>query len=217
MRHKVFWLVVFAVAMGYLEAAVVVYLRQIFYPEGFAFPIKRIALDLGLIELGREAATILMLLGVAFVLEETRRGRLACFMLLFGIWDITYYVWLWVTVAWPASLLTWDLLFLLPVIWTGPVIAPVLVALLLTFTGLVYYLRRSQTEAIAISGIEWAVAIAGAVVIFIAFAYNHGVVFRGGIPTRFPWLLFAAGVAMGGTVLVRVIGKITCRALTSRA
>lgn len=217
MRRKTFWLIVFAVAMGYLEAAVVVYLRRILYPAGFAFPIKRIAIDLGLIELGREAATIFMLLGVAFVLEKTRRGRLACFMLLFGIWDITYYLWLWVTVSWPASLLTWDLLFLIPVIWTGPVIAPVIVAVLLAFTGFLYYLRRSEAETIAISGIEWAVAIIGAVVIFAAFAFNHVVVYRGGIPTRFPWLLFASGIALGGMVLVRVIRKITCPELTSRA
>ena len=33
-------LLLYAVAMGYLEAAVVVYLRAIYYPEGFSFPLK---------------------------------------------------------------------------------------------------------------------------------------------------------------------------------
>jgi hypothetical protein len=212
MKRKVFLLVVFALAMGYLEAAVVVYLRKIFYPAGFAFPIKRITTDLALVELGREAATVVMLLGVAFIAERTRRGRLICFMLLFGIWDIAYYLWLWVTIGWPASLLTWDILFLIPVIWTGPVLAPILVSAVMIVTAAIYYRCHETAETVRISGVEWALTILAAVVIFIAFAYNHQVVFRGGVPTGFPWVIFAAGLAMGTAVLVRVVPRLTCRA-----
>ena len=75
------------------------------------------------VEIAREAATIVMLLCVAFIAEKTRRGRFACFMLVFGVWDIAYYLWLWATLSWPPSLFTWDILFLIPLIWTGPVIA----------------------------------------------------------------------------------------------
>jgi hypothetical protein len=209
MSRKLWLLFVFALAMGYLEAAVVVYLRQIFYPEGFSFPIKQISTDQAFVELGREAATVVMLLAVAFIAERTRRGRLVCFMLLFGIWDIAYYIWLRVTISWPSSLLTWDLLFLIPVIWTGPVLAPVLVSVLMIVTGLIYYARKEEAEAIRISNFEWVVTVVAAVVIFLSFAMNHGVAFRGGVPTRFPWMVFAAGMAIGIAVLARLSRRLT--------
>lgn len=209
MRKKLLLLALFAIAMGYLEAVVVVYLRALYYPQGFAFPIEMIGLHHASVELGREAATIIMLLAVAFLAERTRRGRFACFMLLFGIWDITYYVFLWVTISWPASILDWDLLFLLPVIWTGPVIAPILVSVLLILTAIIYYARRDAAETIPISRIEWAIAILGAAVIFASFAFNHGVAYRGGTPTRFAWEIYAAGMAMLILILAGVCRKLT--------
>jgi hypothetical protein len=209
MRKKLLLLFVFALAMGYVEAAVVVYLRKIFYPHGFGFPVVRISMDLALIELGREAATVVMLLGVAFLAEKTRRGRLICFMMLFGIWDIAYYLWLWVTIGWPSSLLTWDLLFLIPVIWTGPVIAPILVSVLMIVTALIYYGHREAAENVSISRAEWVLTILAAVIIFTSFALNHGVTFDGGVPTRFPWMLFAVGMALGIVVLLRAARRLT--------
>ena len=209
MRKKVLFLVAFAIAMGYLEAAVVVYLRAIIYPEGFAFPVKTIGLNLAAVELGREGATIVMLLAVAFMAEATRRGRFACFMILFGIWDLAYYLFLRVTLSWPESLLTWDLLFLLPVIWTGPVLAPMLVSVLLIAAGLLYYTNRQASESATISAVEWAIAIGGGFVVFLAFALNHGPVYRGAVPARFPWEVFIAGMAMGTAILARVARRIT--------
>jgi hypothetical protein len=211
MRRKVLLLTAFALAMGYLEAAVVVYLRKIVYPGGFAFPLRRISMDLAFVELGREAATIIMLLGVAFIAEKTRRGRLVCFMLLFGIWDIAYYLWLWVTIGWPGSLLTWDILFLIPVLWTGPVIAPMLVSVLMIATAIVYYRRQADSEQVPISPAEWALVIAAAVVIFLAFAFNHTVTLRGGIPGRFPWIIFAGGMGMGVAILAGITRRLTSR------
>jgi hypothetical protein len=35
----IIWLAVFSMAMGYLESAVVVYLRKLYYPDGFKFPL----------------------------------------------------------------------------------------------------------------------------------------------------------------------------------
>jgi len=212
MRNKVLLLAAFAVAMGYLEAAVVVYLRAIVYPQGFAFPIKTIELHLAAVELGREGATIAMLLAVAFIAEATRRGRFACFMILFGVWDLAYYLFLRVTISWPESLLTWDLLFLLPVIWTGPVLAPMLVSVLLIAAGLLYYFNRNASEDVSISAVEWAIAIAGGFVVFLAFALNHGPVYAGAVPARFPWEVFIAGMAMGTAILARVARRVTSRA-----
>jgi len=211
MRKKVLLLIVFALAMGYLEAAVVVYLRAIFYPQGFSFPIKAMDLHHAAVELGREGATIVMLLAVAFLVEATRRGRLACFMILFGVWDLAYYLFLRVTLSWPDSFLTWDLLFLIPVIWTGPVLAPMLVSVLLIAAGLLYYLHRGASEVIAIRAVEWAIAIGGGLVVFLSFALNHGSVYGGGMPVRFPWEVFIAGMAMGTAILAGVARRITSR------
>jgi len=209
MRNKVLLLVVFALAMGYLEAAVVVYLRAIFYPEGFGFPIRNMDLHLAAVELGREGATIVMLLAAAFIAEATRRGRLACFMLLFGVWDLAYYVFLRVTLSWPESLLTWDLLFLLPVIWTGPVLAPMLISVLLISAGLLYYARKGAAEVARISGAEWAVAVAGGTAVFVSFALNHGRIYGGEVPAHFPWGVFIAGLAVSSAILIRVARRIT--------
>ncbi len=209
MRKKVLLLVAFALAMGYLEAAVVVYLRALLYPQGFSFPSTTLDLHHAAVELGREGATIVMLLAVAFLVEATRRGRLACFMIIFGVWDLAYYLFLWVTISWPETLLTWDLLFLIPVIWTGPVLAPMLVSVLLIAAGLLYYAHRGASEVVAISAVEWAIAIGGGVVVFVAFALNHGPVHCGAIPARFPWEVFLAGMAMGTAILARVARRIT--------
>lgn len=211
MRRKIMLLVVFAAAMGYLEAAVVVYLREIFYPDGFAFPIKVITADLALVELGREVATIVMLLAAAFLAERAGRARFICFMLLFGVWDITYYVWLWVTISWPPSVLTWDLLFLIPVIWTGPVLAPVLVSAVMIVTAAIYYARREAADRVRILPIEWFLTVLAAGVIFVSFALNHGVTYGGGVPGRFAWEVFGGGMALGIGVLVRVVRRLTCR------
>jgi hypothetical protein len=208
-KNRLMWLLVFGLAMGYLEAAVVVYLREIFYPEGFAFPIKTAAVDHLAVELGREAATIFMLLAVSFLAAGRRRGKFACFMLLFGVWDIAFYFWLWVTMGWPPSLLTWDLLFLIPLIWTGPVLAPVLVSCLLVAAGLVYLWKPDSVEEVRIPLSDWVMAVVGAVVMFIAFVANHGVVRAGAMPPGFPWLVFGTGYALAAVPLARVVRRLT--------
>ncbi len=120
------WVVVFSIAMGYLEAAVVVYLRELYYPEGFDFPLKEMDMGIIVTELFREAATMIMLLSIGFLAAKRKIERLAYFVLPFAIWDIFYYVFLKVALGWPESLLTWDILFMLPVTWVGPVICPVI-------------------------------------------------------------------------------------------
>jgi hypothetical protein len=209
MRKRLLLLALFGVAMGYMEAVVVVYLREIFYPEGFSFPIRLAIERFAAVEVAREAATIAMLLALAMLAERTRRGRMACFMLLFGIWDITYYVFLWVTLGWPASILAWDVLFLIPVIWTGPVLAPVLVSVLLLAAALMYFTGPDKAERVSISRVEWAVAILGGVVIFGTFAFNHGAACAGEMPRPYPWGLFGAGLAMAAVVLARVWRRLT--------
>ena len=105
------WVILFSIAMAYLESAVVVYLREIYYPEGFIFPLTPIDSTIAITEFWREVATLVMLLGIGILTGKSAPQRLAFFLLSFAIWDIFYYVFLYVLLGWPASLMTWDILF----------------------------------------------------------------------------------------------------------
>ena len=74
----------------------------------------------------REAATLVMLLAVGMLAGADVAPRLGYTAIAFGVWDIFYYVFLRVIGGWPRSLFDWDILFLLPLPWWGPVLAPVL-------------------------------------------------------------------------------------------
>ncbi len=82
------------------------------------------------LELFREAATMVMLLSVAFLAAAKMSSRAAVFLWTFAIWDITYYGALWATVRWPLSLRDADVLFLIPRPWISPVWFPLLVSVL---------------------------------------------------------------------------------------
>jgi hypothetical protein len=123
------WVCIYAVAMAAVEAAVVVYLRALHPVDAPVAALLAVIPDrLITIEVGREAATLIMLLAVAVLAGRDRWERFLVFSLAFGIWDIFYYVWLWVFIGWPPSLLTWDVLFLIPVPWIAQVWFPVLVS-----------------------------------------------------------------------------------------
>ncbi len=128
-QKKLVVLFVWAAAFAFVEAAVVVYLRRIFYPGGFAFPLKPEMLEsiLG-VEIAREAATMIMLAATAWLADTRPWVRFGYFMAAFGIWDIFYYIWLWAVLGWPPSVFTLDVLFLIPIVWVGPVWSPVVVA-----------------------------------------------------------------------------------------
>jgi hypothetical protein len=184
---------IFAVAMAYVESAVVVYLRALYYPQGPLFPM---APQLGPhlpIEVGREAATLVMLAAVGWGAGRCWRTRSALFIFLFGIWDIFYYFWLWAFIGWPSSLLTWDILFLIPVAWTSPVIAPLSVAAAMCLISAVWLHWLVAGRSIRFRAIEFALGTVGAVTFFSSFVYNFRFIERGGVPTSFPWSLLLLG------------------------
>src|SRR6266704_4240806 len=132
------WLtvVIFAVAMAWVEAAVVFYLRTMVDRIEPYQPDPLPLFDpLGVVELAREAATLVMLLTVGMLAGRTWRSRLGYTAVAFGVWDIFYYVFLKAMCGWPHSLFDWDILFLLPLPWWGPVLAPVSIALLMLLWG----------------------------------------------------------------------------------
>ncbi len=173
MKKTFFWITAFSIAMGYLETSVVVYLRIILYPEGFDFPLKPISNDIVVTELWREAATILMLVGAGIMAGRNSLEKFAYFLYSFAIWDIFYYVFLYVLLSWPESLMTWDVLFLIPVTWTGPVITPVIVSLLMIIMAVELILIKDRYHEFKVLAREWSLMIAGAVVVIIAFCWDY--------------------------------------------
>jgi hypothetical protein len=206
-------LILFAVAFGYVEAAVVVYLRHIYsplrqalYPAGAAgdlFPLIPLAqlssghLRLLSVELGREAATLLMLSGAGLLAARERRHWIAGFVVAFGVWDISFYVFLKVLLDWPASLLTWDILFLIPVPWVGPVLAPVLVSAVMIVSGLVALKCDWEGRPIDATSFHWLGMIGGALVIIASFTWNYRTLLAGAPPEHFAWTVYSAGLLAG--------------------
>jgi len=206
---------VFAAAMGVLEAAVVVYLRQLYYPGGFAFPTVPIPPAMLSVEIVREAATVAMLACAGVLAGRTRLERLAYFLFAFGAWDLCYYAGLKYFLGWPPSLLTWDVLFLIPVTWLGPVLAPVLCALTMVLFALCVTAPREAGREVRITPAQWGLLSLGAFLVFCTFVQDYaGLILRNGflpdffrlagderflrlvssyVPARYNWPLFAAG------------------------
>lgn len=187
----------FAVAMGFLEAAVVVYLRELYYPWGFSLPLVPISTRMTAMEIAREAATIVMLAAVAVLAAREALDRFYVFGFLFGVWDLVYYAGLWAVLRWPRSPRTWDVLFLIPVPWVAPVAAPMLISLLLIAGFVVHEAARSRGRRIAPTGRGWAVAIAGAALILVSFVWRFRDALATESPRPFPWFVFLAGLAAG--------------------
>lgn len=164
---------IFSMAMGLLESAVVIYMREILYPEGFEFPLSPIPPELLLSEALREVATIIMLLSIGFLAGRNGSERFAWFLYSFAIWDIFYYVFLWLLIAWPSSLMTYDVLFLLPSTWIGPVITPIIVSLTMIGFALLILLKNRQQPDIKIPGISWLLLISGSVILILGFIWDY--------------------------------------------
>jgi len=189
----------YAVAMALLEAAVVVYLQRALGIDPRAlFPLQEPAVtgDLAAIEVGREAATLVMLGAVGWLAGRSGLERLAWTAVAFGTWDVFYYLWLWAFVGWPSSPGTWDLLFLIPVPWTGPVWAPGAVSLALVGFGLAAARRVREGLPVSAGRAQVAAGIAGGLVVILSFTLDAGRIVAGGIPDTFAWPVFAAGLAL---------------------
>ena len=204
------WVCIFSIAMAALEASVVVYLRALYYPEGFTVAFKIIDEAIIKVELLRELATLIMLLSVGYLTGHNFKDRLAYFLLSFAIWDIFYYAWLKMLIDWPSSIMEWDILFLIPFTWLGPVLAPLLCSL--TMIGLALVL---VTNARPLYSPVWVFLIGGSLLILFTFMEDYGrLILDNGLlseypdllknpdflrlaaeffPQRFNWLLFSAG------------------------
>ncbi len=174
MNKKIFfWVTLFAIAMGFLESAVVVYLRQLYYPAGFQFPLAPIEPLIAHTEFWREAATIVMLAAVGFFCGTNKASRLAWFMYAFAIWDLFYYIFLKLILNWPDSLYTWDILFLIPVPWVGPVIAPCIVSLSMIALALLIVFYNEKRQGIRLNKTDLFFFISGSCICILSFCYDY--------------------------------------------
>jgi len=191
--RKIFWILVFSIAMALVEAAVVAYLRALYYPEGFAFPLELITVRHFIVELGREAATIFMLLSVAALSGKRFWEKFAYFVICFGFWDIFYYLWLKLALGWPSSLLDWDILFLIPLPWIGPVIAPVSIAIMMILAGLLIIALYKRGYDFRPSFLTWVLTIIGTLTILYSFMRDTGAGLHQQMPLPYRYDLLIAG------------------------
>ena len=211
MYRTVAALLLFGVSFGYLEAAVVVYLRAIYDPirqrihpgrsPQDLFPLispdqlkaagpenaRRLA-----IEIGREAAPLLCWPRSVWRPDGISISAWRLLPIAFGLWDISFYAFLRLMIGWPQSLFTWDILFLIPLPWVGPVITPVLVSITLIACGLVSLFHGGLPA----KPWQWTAMIAGGVVVILAFVWDFRNTTSGGQPNPFNWPLFLAGEAI---------------------
>lgn len=224
---KILWFLVFGIAMAFLETAIVIYLRKLYYADGFNFPLKIIDADIAVTELIRELATMVMLLGIGIVAGRKNIERFAYFILSFAIWDIFYYVFLKIMLGWPESFLTWDILFLLPTIWVGPVLAPIInsvTMILLAFSIIRYVEKKGSTH---VSMTEWLLLVAGSLLVIFSYTqefssfllsrYSFSELIRTGnikeiitlsseyIPEYFNWWIFAIAELMHIAAIALII------------
>ncbi len=207
------WITVFGMAVGFMESAVVVYLRELYYPHGFSFPLQTMQGRVGLTELLRELSTLIILTSIAFLAGTNIRQRFAWFFYTFAVWDIFYYGFLKLLINWPESLLTWDILFLLPTTWVGPVIAPVVISLtMILFSAILLYIDR-RLPSFYPGKFNLFLLIGGAFVVFISFILDYSVFMirqcgfsgllneeivnravQNYVPVKFDWWLFLPGM-----------------------
>lgn len=206
LRERGRWMVVvtFAAGMAWVEAACVYYLRvlvdriQPYQPD--PLPIRG---ALGEVELVREAATLVMLATTGMLAGRTWRARVGYAAIAFGVWDILYYAFLRVMTGWPVSVLDWDILFLLPLPWWGPVIAPVSIAVLMIVWGTLVTQWHDRIPVTRVTWASWGVSGAGILLALWVFMADAIRALPGGedavrqvLPTAFNWPAFGAALLL---------------------
>ena len=216
MTDRARWCVVFvyAAAMAWVEAAVVLYLRTMLHRlQPFqAHPLPVIG-GLAQIEIAREAATLVMLLAVGLLAGRNWRSRLGYAAVAFGVWDIFYYVFLKAMCGWPHGLMDWDVLFLIPLPWWGPVLAPMLIALLMILWGTLASQFESgdappimsRLVSTAFAGLGILLALGVFMADALAAAPRGAEAVREVLPTAFHWPMFCGALLLMSVPVVYLV------------
>ena len=194
--------------MAYLESSVVVYLRRLYGITDYAMGAPKFEPVIAAIEVGRELSTLIMLLAVGWVTGYTLQSRLSYSFIVFGLWDIFYYFWLWVLVRWPNSIFETDLLFLIPLPWWGPVIAPMLIACLMVMGGFLAIYAEDNGCKIKFSLTDVLALITGILILLFSFMEDAISIMPADVatiaqlhPTSFNWIIYILGLLITGCVV----------------
>jgi hypothetical protein len=192
-QKNIVLVILFAIAMAYLESAVVVYLRGMYGIVDLVRDTNFIVDVYTYIEIGREAATIVMLLIVGLIAGKTLPQKISYSIFAFGIWDIFYYFWLYVFIQWPKSLFEWDILFLIPLPWWGPVITPILISILLIVVSYIIIIEID----FKVTPLDWVLFLIAILIILFTFMEDSVKILVTGNgnlaevkPTSFNWPVF---------------------------
>ena len=205
-RNRLLFVTLFAVAFAFVEASVVVYLRALYYPGGFTFPLKAMPPPHLVVELAREVATIVMLVLVGLLSGTSRWTRFSYFVIAFGVWDLFYYIWLKLLLNWPASFFDWDILFLIPVPWIGPVIAPCLISVLMIVAGILI-IKRENNSPFHPPVAAWIVGGLGTLVLFFSFMLDIDATIRFQLPQPYRYELLIVGLILCTGALIYSLKK----------
>ena len=190
-------LVLLAVSFAVVEAAIVTAYRSLLDPQGERFPLLPLPGSLAGLERVREAATLLLLIAAARLVYRRAVPATATFFFLFGIWDVAYYATLRCSLGWPRHGSDWDLLFLLPVPWLGPVVAPLVVSCVLVVVGSLVLRHESRRGPFRLGRLHLlAAALGGALCLWSFVAAPSGRALAA-LPTRYPWEWLLLGLALG--------------------
>lgn len=208
---KILIVTIFSIAFAYIESAVVVYLREIFHPNGFSFPLieKPTIEQLGKLiatEIGREAATLVLILTSCWLFGKNARQRIAYFLIIFAVWDVFYYIWLKVLLGWPSSIMDWDILFLIPAIWASPVLAPVLVSVTMLVFGIIS-LWTEQKFVFKAGLLDWFGFLLAAALIIMSFCLGGLHIDKLNYNDYFRWPLFIIGLTIAIVVFSKCLIK----------
>lgn len=172
----------FAIAFGVEEAIIVLYLRML--------PVN--GPSVVTIESWRELCTIVVLFAVAWLASARAEMRLRAFLIAFGVWDITYYVALWLTSGSPA-MTSQDVLFLIPVPWIAPVWAAMSFAAALALLGLFGIAKGRRRLLVAGLAIGWLSFVWGPLY---ARFIDHSRIFEPASDYTYPVWLFVPAIAL---------------------
>lgn len=194
-------LLVLGIAFGIIEASVVIYLRPLFNKDVYDFSLNILTLPelnqgflkILTVELWREFATLVLIFAAAWLVAKSFWQGFCYFVFLFGVWDIVYYLWLYVQIGWPQSIMDWDILFLIPKAWYGPVISPVIISLIGIISAMFTIHAFEKNKKFKIKAIYVLLYFIAMVLWFISFVHQS---YFGQIdfPPYYAWTLFFAGL-----------------------
>jgi len=201
--RRLVWVALYAGAMAYVEAAAVVYLRRVLGVTDLIRDVAPFDAFISRVEVGRELSTLIMIAAVGWAVGRSAQARWAIAWFAFGLWDIAYYFWLRVFLGWPTSLLDPDILFLIPLPWWGPVLTPVLIALLGVAGGAWAVAIDDAGGVIRPGPVRWTAFFGGTLIVLYAFmadaisALPASAEQLGRLkPTAFLWLVYASGLLL---------------------